>query len=171
MTQLLNIAPAAFAPGAGLYRNDHFQIAYVTNDIERAMAVFTERYGVKDFRRMEGQLPAGGHIRVEFAWAGGALLEVTQADGAGSELFRVGLPDDDAFAIRFHHLGYFVHDEAGWQALEAEIEKGGVKVLSKGHTPGFLRTLIVEAPELGHYIEYILPEAGGKAFFEGVPQS
>jgi hypothetical protein len=171
MTQILNMPPAQLAPGAGLFRNDHFQIAYVTNDIERAMKVFADRYGVTAFRTMEGPLPAGGHIRVEFAWAGGALLEVTQADGPGSELFREGLPTDGTFAIRYHHLGYLVPDEAGWQALEAELEKGGVKVISKGHQPGFLRTCIVEAPELGHYIEYILPEAGGQAFFEGVPQN
>jgi hypothetical protein len=170
VNDLLNRPTPLFAPGAGLYRNDHFQIAYVTNDIERALGVFRDRYGVKDFRRMEGPLPAGGHIRVEFAWAGGALLEITQADGPGSELFRAGLPEGE-FAIRYHHLGYFIHDEAGWQALEKELDAGGVKVISKGHTPGFLRTCIVEAPELGHYIEYILPEAAGIAYFEGVPNN
>ena len=30
---------------------------------------------------MEGDLKEGGHIRVEFGWAGGSLFEVTQADG------------------------------------------------------------------------------------------
>lgn len=170
MTDIVRRPPPSFAPGAGLFRNDHCQVAYVTNDIERALEVFAQRYGVTAFRRLEGPLPAGGQIRVEFAWAGGALLEVTQADGPGSELFRAGLPAE-GFAIRFHHLGYFIHDEAGWAALEAEIERDGVRVLSKGHAPGFTRTCIVEAPELGHYIEYILPEAGGIAFFEGIPNN
>jgi hypothetical protein len=156
------------APGAGLYRNDHCQIAYVTNDIERALALFRDTYGVREYKRLEGDMPAGGHIRVEFAWAGGALIEITEATGPGSELFRIGLPDGE-FAVRFHHLGYFVHDEKAWAALEAEIESKALTVRSKGLVPGFTRTCIVEAPGLGHFIEYILPEAGGVAFFESVP--
>ena len=159
-----------FGPGAGLYRNDLFQIAYVTNDIERALNVFADRYGVKEWRRMEGDLKDGGRIRVEFGWAGGALFEVTQATGPGSELYQQGLPAGE-FAIGFHHLGYLLPSEAAWQALLEEIERGGVKVFNETNVPGFLQARIVEAPELGHYLEYIFPDAGGKAFFEGVPSN
>ena len=119
---------------------------------------------------MEGDLKEGGHIRVEFGWAGGSLFEVTQADGPGSELYRQGLPKDE-FAIRFHHLGYFIPDEAAWQALLKEIEQGRVKVLNETNVPGFLQARIVEAPDLGHWIEYIYPDAGGVAYFQGVPSN
>lgn len=170
MADVLGRPEIKFGPGAGLYRNDLFQIAYVTNDIERALAVFADRYGVKEWRRMEGDLKEGGHIRVEFGWAGGALFEVTQADGAGSELYRQGLPADE-FAIRFHHLGYFVPTEEAWRALLAEIERGKVKVFNETNVPGFLQARIVEAPDLGHYLEYIFPEAGGVAFFQGAPSN
>lgn len=170
MTDALARPASRLAPGAGLYRNDLFQIAYVTNDIERALAVFADRYGVKAWRRMEGELKEGGHIRVEFGWAGGALFEVTQADGPGSELYRQGLPAD-GFAIRFHHLGYFIPTEAAWRALLAEIDEGKVKVFNETNVPGFLQARIVEAPDLGHYIEYIFPEAGGVAFFQGAPSN
>jgi extradiol dioxygenase family protein len=170
MSDVFARPPARMAPGAGLYRNDLFQIAYVTNDIERAMKVFGERYGVKEWRRIEGPLAAGGRIRVEFGWAGGAVFEVTQADGPGSELYRQPLPANE-FAIRFHHLGFFVPNEAAWQALLKEIETTGVKVFNETNVPGFLQARIVEAPELGHYIEYIYPDAGGVAFFQGVPSN
>jgi hypothetical protein len=170
MTETLGRPAAKFGPGAGLFRNDLFQIAYVTNDIERALKVFADRYGVKEWRRMEGDLAEGGHIRVEFGWAGGALFEVTQADGAGSALYRQGLPADE-FAIRFHHLGYFIPSEAAWQALLKEIDEGGAKVFTKTNVPGFLQARIIEAPDLGHYIEYIFPEAGGVAFFQGTPSN
>lgn len=170
MSDALGRPPAHFGPGAGLYRNDLFQIAYVTNDLKRALEVFGDRYGVKEWRTMEGPLKEGGHIRVEFGWAGGALFEVTQADGPGSELYRQGLPADE-FAIRFHHLGYFVPTEAAWQALLKEIEQGGVKVFTETNVPGFLQARIVEAPDLGHYIEYIFPDAGGVAYFQGVPSN
>ena len=156
-----------FLPGQG---NDLFQIAYVTNDIERALGVFAEQYGVKEWRRMEGELKDGGHIRVEFGWAGGSLFEVTEATGAGSELYRQGLPADE-FAIRFHHLGFIVQSADDWQALLKEIDTGGVKVVNETNVPGFLQARIVEAPNLGHWIEYIFPEAGGLAFFQGSPSN
>ncbi len=170
MNLTLDRPPAKIHPGAGLYRNDLFQIAYVTNDMERALTVFETRYGVKEWRRMEGPLDGGGRIRVEFGWAGGAMFEVTQADGPGSELYRQPLPDDE-FAIRFHHFGFFIPTEQAWQSLLQEIHVGGVKVFNETNVPGFLQARIVEASELGHYIEYIFPEAAGVAFFQGVPSN
>lgn len=170
MSDVLGRPPIKFAAGDGLFRNDLFQVAYTTNDIERAMQVFADRYGVKEWRRMEGDLKEGGHIRVEFGWAGGSLFEVTQADGAGSELYRRNLPDGE-FAIRFHHFGYFIPTAEAWAALLKEIETGGVKVLNETNVPGFLQARIVEAPDLGHWIEYIFPEAGGVAFFQGAPSN
>ena len=47
----------------------------------------------------------------------------------------------------------------------------GRKVLAKSNNVGFLQSCFVEVPELGHYFEYIFPEAAGIAFFEGVPGS
>ncbi len=156
--------------GAGLFRNDHFQMAYATTDMDRAIAIFSERYGVKAFRRLEGDLPAGGKIRMEIAWAGGVMYELLWAEGPGSDVFRAGLPDQ-GFAIRPHHLGYHVRSGEAWDALQEEIEAAGLQVLHRTHIPGFLRAVIVEEPELGHYLEYILPEAGGVEFFETAPSN
>ena len=60
---------------------------------------------------------------------------------------------------------------AFWEALEQEIERGGWKVASKSDNKGFLKAYIIEAPDMGHYLEYIYPEVAGIAFFEGVPSS
>jgi len=159
---------AAFDPGSGLLRNDCFQVAYATNDLDRACGVFAERFGIGKFRRLEGPLAAGGRIRIELAWVGPTMYELLRAEGPGSDFFMNLLPAA-GFAIRHHHLGFFIDNLADWAALEAEIERGGWAVRSKSHNPGFLRACIVEVPELGHYLEYILPEPAGIAFFEGVP--
>ena len=45
MNEFLRSSAAILSPGDGLLRNDHFQMAYVTNDIERACAIFSKRYG------------------------------------------------------------------------------------------------------------------------------
>ena len=157
-------------PGNGLFRNDHFQVAYATNNIERACRVLGERYGIKEYRSLEGQLPAGGHVHIELAWAGGTMYELVQGSGPGTEFYRSVLPMN-GFAIRHHHLGYFIHDQAAWDALQNEIERGGLKVVFENKVEGFINACYIEAPELGHYLEYLFPEPAGIAFFDSVPCS
>lgn len=155
-------------PAGGLLRTEHFQVAYATNDIERACELFRQRFGIREFRRLEGAMPSGGHIHVELAWVGNTMYELLSAEGPGAELYMGRVPIE-GFAIRHHHLGFLIHDEAQWQALLATVERDGWTLLSKSHTPGFMRSCFVDAPELGHYLEYLFPEPAGLEFFENVP--
>jgi hypothetical protein len=159
-----------FRPGAGLLRSDHFQVAYSTNDIDRALDIFADRHGIREFRRLEGALPAGGHIRVELAWVAGTMYELLTADGPGSALYVGHLPSD-GFALRHHHLGFLIHHQDQWDALHVTAAEKGWSVPSVSRNPGFMQSCFVDAPELGHYLEYIFPEPAGIAFFESVPGS
>lgn len=153
----------------GLMNREHAHSCWVTNDFERAMGVFRERYGVGAFRTIEGEMPQGGTIRVAFAWSGGQVLEIIQASGPATEFYNELLPEGDAFAIRFHHLGYIVHDEAGWAALEAELAADGWPIAYSTLTHDFIDAYYVKAPELGHYLEFVRPLAAGVEFYAGVP--
>lgn len=170
MTVELQRPPTKAAPGAGLFRHDHFQIGYATTDMDRAVALFAERYGVKEFSKLEGPNAAGGQVRMYIGWAGGVMYELLWAEGPGTEVFRAGLPAE-GFAIRPHHLGYRVDTPEGWAAILAEVEAKGLRVLHSTDVPGFLKAIIVEDPDLGHFVEYILPEPGGLAFFEQAPNN
>lgn len=146
-----------------------FQIAYATNDIERACALLRETCGIREFRRLEGQRPSGGYIRVELAWVGPVMYEVVTGHGPGTELFMDRVPQDD-FAMIHHHVGHLVNGEAGWQALEARAKATGRPLLGISHNPGFMRSCFVDVPELGHYHEYILAEPAAAEFFQSVPR-
>jgi catechol 2,3-dioxygenase-like lactoylglutathione lyase family enzyme len=159
-----------YAPGSGLFRNDHFQIAYATNDMDRAVALFTERFGIREFRRLAGPTAAGGQVRMEIGWGGGVMYELLWAEGPGSEIFRAGLPQS-GFAIRPHHLGYHVPTAEAWEAVQQEIEATGMKIVHRTAIPGFLQAVIVDDTELGHFLEYIFPEDGGVQFFETAPSN
>jgi hypothetical protein len=165
-----NKAPERTAQRNQILRNDHFQVAYVTNDLARACRTLSDRYGIKGFRDDGGQLPAGGQMNLALAWAGGIMFELIEASGPGAALYNERLPAE-GFAIRHHHLGYLVRNEEAWNALEQEIDRDGWTVALKDSAVGFYRAIYVDAPELGHYLEYILPEPGGIAFFESVPVS
>jgi len=140
----------------------------VTNEIERALEVFAQRYGMSEFRRLDGVLPGGGEIRVELAWAGGTLYELVAAHGPGSDFYTRRLPAD-RFAIRHHHLGFLVQDATGWARLQERIERERWTVAHCGEAAGFMQFCYIEAPELDHYLEYMLCEPEALAFFESAP--
>lgn len=154
--------------GHSMLGREHSHSAWVTNDLDRAIEVFRRRYGVAEFGFIEGDMPTGGHIRVAFAWAGGQVLEIICASGSGAEFYNEILPEGE-FAIRFHHLGFIVHDEAGWRALEADIKAGEWVVAYQTLTGDFIDAYYVEAPELGHYLEYVRPFSAGIDFYASVP--
>jgi hypothetical protein len=169
MSDFIKRPELVLAPAKGLMRNEHFQMAYATNDIARACDIFSDRFGIKTFRRLEGRLRAGGNIHIELAWVGTIMYELLIASGPGSEIYQYRLPAGDDFFIRHHHLGYLIHDQAAWDGLDQDAERIGRKVLAKNTTPGFLSSCFVDAPELGHLLEYIFPEQAGVDFLQGVP--
>lgn len=156
---------------SGLLHGRHFQIAYATNDIERAKALFADRFGITRFAPLQGPLPEGGEIHIELAWCGGVMYELLTASGTGSAVYVERLPPD-RFAIQHHHLGFLVRDEAEWDNLRATIARGEWTMRVDHNIDGFMRQVFVEAPELGHLCEYLWPEpAGMDFFFETVPNN
>ncbi|MCX7676584.1 MAG: hypothetical protein N2Z59_04305 [Alteraurantiacibacter sp.] len=155
----------------GMLCKQHAHSAWVTSDLERAVKVFTTRYGLHDFQYLESDSPQGGHIRVGFAWAGGQILEVIEAKGAEYAFYNEMLPDDGDFAIRFHHLGFIIHDDKGWTLLEEELKQGGWEVPLATLEHNFIDAYYIKAPELGHYLEYVRPFEAGNHFYNTVPAS
>jgi hypothetical protein len=158
-------------PGGGVLLESHFQVAYVTTDIARACEVLKRRYGLKAFQQVEGDMPDGrGYMRAAFGWAGPVMYELIQAEGPGAAFYTQRLPQE-GFAIRHHHLGYLVESRAAWDALMARIAREGWSVAFRAQMPDFMDAIYIEAPELEHYLEYMLPEPAGVAFLEAIPRS
>lgn len=155
-------------PTAGLLRAEQFQIAYATNDIERAKQLFAERFGIRAYRQLKGQMVTGGQIHIELAWVGSTMYELVTASGPGSETFMRDIPSA-GFTLRHHHLGFLISSDAEWNGMLASVERNGWRILSKNNNVGFMQTCIVEIPELGHCLEYLFPEPAGLEFLENVP--
>ena len=169
MSERRLIPPATpVPPGRGMLRKEQSHTGYVTNDLDRAMDLFRERYGVGEFTFIEGPMPQGGTIRVAFAWAGSQIYEIIQASGPDTEFYNALLPERE-FAVRFHHLGFVIHDAESWRELEAEIESGEWSVAYSTVTGDFIDAYYIYAPELGHHLEYVWPHEAGLAFYGAVP--
>lgn len=156
-------------PSEGLLLAEHFQMAYVTSDIERACRLFGSHLGIKQFSRLEGEMPAGGHIRAEFAWVGSIMYEIISASGPGSEIFMDRLPRDNGFAIKHHHLGFLLQNSDQWDAMTVKASERGWPIPYYGNNP-LVKVCFVDAIELGHYLEYFLPKQAGLDFFNSVPR-
>jgi hypothetical protein len=169
MTSFGKQSSRAVASEAGLLTMEQFQQGYVTNDLDRACAFMGQRYGLNDFALLEGATPAGAEMRVAFAWGGNTLYELIRAEGPQTGFYNDCLPAEE-FSVRFHHIGFLVQDPVIWASLAEAIEAGGFQVPFATHDTGFIDAFYVQAPELGHYLEYIHAEQSGLDFFEGLPR-
>ena len=162
--------PADFDAGNGLLQLEQFQMAYVTNDIEKAGELFRQQLGIREFTRLEGKTAGGGYIRAGFAWGGTLMYELIQAEGPGSDIFSGHLPATDAFAIRHHHLGFLVQNRAQWDAVQANATRAGLDIVSYSSNP-LVDVCFVAVPACGHYLEYLFATAAGMEFFDNVSRN
>lgn len=158
--------PPAVAPAAGSLGLELFQNAYVVRDLDAAMEQIGASFGVRKFTMVPvPPLDGGATLRIALAWSAGQMIELIEARGPGLELHATWLPE--GADIRFHHNGYFVRNEREWADLLQKLAEEGRPIVMSGDS-GFIRYAYVYAAELGHYLEFVLPNADGKAFFENV---
>ena len=140
-----------------MFLENHYQNAYITRDLDRALAFFRSEYGFADFKRLEVTYPlktpaASGTATVKMAlgWIGKLQYELIQPVSGLIDVYNEGLPGK--YPLRFHHVCMRVLD---WDALRAELAREKRPVVMEGGTPGHLLWLYVDAREtLGHYLEY-----------------
>lgn len=137
----------------------HYQNAYVTRDVDKAVAGFKQYADVRALMEMEVPVqvwtPQGegkGVQKLAFVWVGDLNYELIEPkEGDVLALYRDALPADDS--LTFHHVCHRVDDFA---ALTARVAQQPFPVVLKGGAPGLLEFLYVDTrPWLGHYTEYV----------------
>jgi hypothetical protein len=134
----------------------HFQNAYLTRDIDKAIAGFRARGDVdecKPFRaEVEVETPWGRRTLVNllaFIWIDNLQYELIQPISGVPEVYDHALADHDGLA--FHHVCMRVND---WSALKSSVVRQGLPIVMEGGNEN-LNFLYVDARDsLGHYLEY-----------------
>jgi extradiol dioxygenase family protein len=153
-------------PAAGSLGFSLFQHAYVVRDLDAAIATFGDHYGVSQFTILPMPAMEGGaSMRIALAWSAGQMIELIEAKGPGLGIYTDWLADGSA--IRLHHFGYLIEDDEQWAAVEKRLEAEGKPPVFAGDG-GICQFIYVHAPELGHYLEYVYPNAEGRELFEKV---
>lgn len=135
----------------------HFQNAYVTRDLDKAVALVRARHGIDRVLQFQAEVqvttPAGtgpAAFKTALAWVGSLQYEFIEPLSGQVQVYRDALPAGDGLA--FHHVGMRVQD---WERSRADIARGPYPVVLEGETPG-VRFVYVDAREsLGHHLEYV----------------
>ena len=149
-----------------------FQRAYVTTDLDRAVRLFTERYGVAEFVRfpnIHSRHNDGGEsdLDVALTYAGDTMIELIEPAGGDDRLWRDHL-SSDGFQVRFHHNGFLVDSEVALQAIAARPDGPGLRL--QGISLGTRFLYLNSFAELGHYLEYVLPTPESRLFMAELKQ-
>ncbi|MFT4046429.1 MAG: VOC family protein [Solimonas sp.] len=135
---------------------NHYQNAYVTPDIEKALDIFRTRYGVQNARYFQAETevwtPEGKGIavnKIAFIWIGRLQYELIEPVSGPVALYRDALP---AQGLRFHHVCMRSFD---WNATLAEIERQRLPIVYRGDSSSGLKFIYADARDtLGHYLEF-----------------
>ena len=135
----------------------HYQNAYVTRNIDKAVDAFRSRSGVTQVSQIEvttevwtpkGSGPATN--RLAFIWVDNMQYELIEPVSGLVDIYSDALPADDG--LKFHHAAMRVTD---WNAFRARVEQAAYPVAMEGGSD-LLKYLYLDARDhVGHYFEYV----------------
>lgn len=149
-----------------------FQHGYLTTDIEQALAVFRDRWGVERFFIFDtGDFGAPYPIKVGLAWKGGVMIELIESLGEPAPAFAGHLPGSD-FTIKLHHHGFYTEDKRIYDAQCRGAEAQGFVQTGGAAATNFIDYAYFDARSaLGHQLEYVLAYPDGRAFLAQTPRN
>jgi hypothetical protein len=139
-----------------MLRGHHYQNAYVTRDLAKAIANFRAISGIEPSVNLEVEVqldtPAGSGVALQklaLFWVGDLQYEFIEPISGLVEIYREGLPAGDGVA--FHHIAMRVDN---WEDLRSAVGRQSWPLVHEGGSE-HLRFLYLDAREtLGHYVEY-----------------
>lgn len=148
-----------------MFLRGHMQNAYVTHDLDKAMEIIGNRYGIEKFDRFDPDMvvntpdgPKPMVNRVASYWAGGLNIEIIEPVSGYIDHYLTMLPADKSDAVpRFHHISLRRDDEA---AMRKEIAELGLPLAFEGPVsikeaiPSLVFIYLDGRASLGHYVEF-----------------
>jgi hypothetical protein len=155
-----------------------WQFGYVTTDLDRALELLGERFGLEHCVRvttegssfMVGDEPAAWEARFAMGARGGPIVEVIQPVSGAVDFYRRFLPADGSFAVRLHHLATFVDTgDDEWERIRGILSASGLAFDYTMVIPGRVRAGYIDTSvELGHLLEVCQLQHDDLEFFSAL---
>jgi hypothetical protein len=144
----------------------HWQVAYVTTDLDRALEVWRDQFDVPSFHVFTNEMPGLESsrpcaLRIALANVAGVEIELIEPLSGTSPLHSEPLPQDGSFAIRFHHVALRIEGELEcFEAHMRSLDPALHPVVWTGKFADLMRFAYTdERNTLGHYVEHVWFEA------------
>lgn len=148
-----------------MFLRGHMQNAYVTHNLERAMEMVSDRFGVERFDRFDPDMVVKTQVgeqplvtRVASFWVGKLNIELIEPVSGYVDHYMTMLPSDRSDATpRFHHISLRREDET---AMREEIARLGLPLAFEGPItikqaiPPLVFVYLDGRAVLGHYVEF-----------------
>jgi Glyoxalase/Bleomycin resistance protein/Dioxygenase superfamily len=138
------------------------QLAYVTNDLDRALAVWRDHFDVPSFHVFTNDMPGlesslPFQLKIALANVGGTEIELIEPLNGTAPLHAEPLPADGSFSIRFHHVAMRIDGGlAEFEAHMASLDPVRHPVVWSGRFADMMRYAYTdERRTLGHYVEHV----------------
>lgn len=144
----------------------HFQNAYVTHDLDRAIDLVAPQFGLGAFTRFELELPLRtpdgpktALLRVATAWVDRLQVELVQPISGHVDSYVLGLPGDaDDPRPRFHHVGVRRENE---EEMRRDAARLGLPIVFESGGAGVSCMFIDARARLGHHLELLCASPEG----------
>jgi Glyoxalase/Bleomycin resistance protein/Dioxygenase superfamily len=156
------------------------QMAYVTNDFDRAIELFKMHYGVgkflemRDFEMMTwpGQM-AIQNIGLAYAGDSPVQIELIQPLSGYMQVYIEPLQTATDFKLVFHHQAHLAKSPEMFDAMRAAAIAVDHQIVIDGETTGGSRYIYTDnRSTIGHHIEYIYhPEAVWEGLNAAIPRN
>jgi hypothetical protein len=139
----------------------HHQVAYVTNDLDRAMALFKSAYAAPGFfvgdNSTTRSRPEDPRLRLALCNVGGVEIEMIEPIGDTAPIYSDILARGPALEIRFHHVAIRVDGPIeNWHSHVSSLDLDKHPIALQGHLGDDCHFLYTdERSRLGHYIEHV----------------
>jgi hypothetical protein len=142
--------------------SQHHQVAYVTNDLEGAMALFNREYGAPGFFVGDNESTNHGraddvHLRLALCHVGGVEIELIEPIGNSAPLFSNWLKRGTELEIRFHHVAIRIDGPIeNWKMHLASLDLAAHPIVFGGNFADDCHFIYTdETSRLGHYVEHV----------------
>jgi hypothetical protein len=154
-----------------------FQIGYATNNLDKALALYKEKYDMGPFaeiREVPAQGPNNTTMLTNFALAykGDTMIEFIQPLEGDTGMFDHVLPKgSDDFIIRHHHFAYCLDSMEELDGAEAMMKNQGIEIPIRGNGMDQVFFFYADTrPWTGHYSEYLTLTDKGREAYAQLPR-
>lgn len=151
----------------------HFQLAYVVDSVDAALAEWRDSYGITKWHVMDMKALYGEQSPIRYialAWTDqGLMVELIEPVPGADSIYkdwRTGCASS-----RFHHLGFMIESDGEFAAVKDRFVQAGCPIATEGSAGDMLDFAYVDTTaSFGHYCELIYLKGEGKTqFFADVP--